>query len=550
MTVKHDPPLILVADDVKPTTVMLERIFEYEGYQVKSVYDGISAITTAQELLPDLILLDVMMPGMTGFEVLSSLRNDPKTASIPTILITAFGDHTDAVQGLSLGADDYLRKPFHPQELLARAQSKMKARQLEESLQQRTVELQQRTQELQALLRVSEELSQHLELSDLLDFILYLVSDMLPCQVTAIYHLDEDDFISDYRIKRKDGSILEDFFDNQMIVDHLLAHNQSVMWPTNDKPLITDFSSGILIPLQYGFQTRGILMVLNDSPYDDEHLQFLQGIGRPVTLALRNAELYEIQANYAFHLEDMVAARTAELESAQQMLVRSEKLASVGRLAASIAHEINNPLLPIQINLEGMLEDIVSKRGVDAEDVERTLESVERIKYIVDRLKGFTGNHQVSDKSARSLDMNNVIKDIATLNQKFFQQDGLSIETELSPLPLFHGHRYQLEHVFMNLSLNAKDALARGGKLKFKTWAEDQTIFVSVEDNGSGIAPEMIDMIFEPFVSTKESGNGLGLFISYDIVQKHNGTIKVESTLSKGTRFLLSFPVAADEVMR
>src|SRR5690606_36145395 len=141
---------------------------------VKSVYDGINAIQAAQTLIPDLILLDVNMPGMNGFDVLKQLRESPSTASIPTILITAMGELSGVVQGLTLGADDYLRKPFNSQELLARAKSKMKARKLEESLQHRT-------RELEALLRVNEELSQHLEVDDLLDFILYLVMDMIVC---------------------------------------------------------------------------------------------------------------------------------------------------------------------------------------------------------------------------------------------------------------------------------------------------------------------------------------------------------------------------------
>ncbi|GAB4524355.1 MAG: GAF domain-containing sensor histidine kinase [Anaerolineae bacterium] len=531
--------MILVADDVMPTTVMLERIFEYEGYQVKSVYDGISAMEEAQKLLPDLILLDINMPGMTGFEVLTKLRENAATASIPTILITAMGDHSGVVQGLNLGADDYLRKPFHPQELLARAQSKMKARQLEDSLHQRT-------QELQALLRMSEELSQHLEMSDLLDFILYLVADMLPCQITAIFHLDDDDIISDYRIKRRDGSIIDNVFDSQNVVDYILKHKRIHMWPQDD-PLVANYTSGIVAPLQYGGNVRGILLILNDQEYSAAHMSFLQGISRPVTLALRNAELYEIQANYALHLEDMVNARTKELKSAQQMLVQSEKLASVGRLAASIAHEINNPLLPIQVNLEGVLEDLDAKKPVDREDIEQTLERVERIKYIVDRLRGFTGNYQVTDDHARPLDLNQVIEDIAVLNQKFFQHAKLNIETDLSPLPQLNGHRYLLEHVFMNLALNAKDAMQEGGVLRFKSWADGDTIYAQVEDNGSGIAPDLIDKIFEPFVSTKKNGNGLGLFISYDIVQKHNGSIEVTSRVNEGTRFLLRFPAITEK---
>ncbi|PJF37688.1 MAG: hypothetical protein CUN55_20805, partial [Phototrophicales bacterium] len=113
---------------------------------------------------------DVMMPGIDGLEVLSRLRESPVTAGLPTILITAKNEPSDIAHGLQLGADDYIPKPFHPNELLARAESKIQARKLEMTLQRRT-------QELEALLRVSEELNQHLEVDELLELLLYLVLD-------------------------------------------------------------------------------------------------------------------------------------------------------------------------------------------------------------------------------------------------------------------------------------------------------------------------------------------------------------------------------------
>src|SRR5215217_1503639 len=181
MVVKHSPPLVLVADDEVNTTIMLQRIFEREGYQVERVNDGIAALAAAQQLLPDLILLDIRMPGMSGFDVLRMLRENPITAGIPTILITANArEPADVARGLDLGADDYLYKPFAPQELVARAQSKMKARQLEDALQRRT-------QELAALLRVSENLNQHLERNELLELILRLLPELLPGDIAAIY---------------------------------------------------------------------------------------------------------------------------------------------------------------------------------------------------------------------------------------------------------------------------------------------------------------------------------------------------------------------------
>lgn len=544
MTIKHDPPLVLIADDQVPTTVLLERVFEHEGYQIKSVYDGITAVDAAKNMQPDLILLDVNMPGMNGFDVLRELRDNPVTSSIPTILITAQGESADIVHGLKLGADDYLRKPFQAQELLARAQSKMKSRRLEESLQRRT-------QDLEALLRVSEELNQHLETEDLMEFILYLALDLLSSEVAAIYRYNpESKAVVDSCIRSRDGSVDVFPLDEEIVLDYLQNDPQSHSWPILENAIFPDYETGIITPLQHGGETRGLLVVLrgNTDSFDENHLRLMNGISRQAALALRNAELYEIQLNYAQHLEDMVAERTAELESAQKMLIRSEKLASLGRLAASIAHEINNPLFPIKINLEHMLEDIHDGRQIDPAEIMHTQESVERIRRIVNRLLEFAGKRQSDDSPLQMLDANIIVENILSLNRKYFQQENIDITFNAGDVPIIDGNRDQLEQVLMNLTLNAKAAMDSGGTLEINTFSHDDKVFIEVCDTGHGIPHDMLEQIFEPFVSTKEDGTGLGLFISYGIVQNHNGDIQVESELGNGTKFTIVLPTSTRAV--
>lgn len=537
MTTKHDPPLVLIADDQVPTTILLERVFEHEGYQIKSVYDGISAVQSAKNLLPDLILLDVNMPGMNGFDVLRELRDNPVTSNIPTILITAMGDLSNVVQGLKLGADDYLRKPFQAQELLARAQSKMRSRKLEESLQRRT-------QELEALLRVAEELNQHLETDDLFEFILYLAIDLLSGQAAALFQYDsEDKQITEMCIRTRDSVENKISLDNDAVRKYLSNHPQIQLW-TEKEPLFSTTMNGMIAPLQHRGTVTGMLMVIGEAQYDENHLRLLNGIGRQAALALRNAELYELQINYSQHLEEMVAARTAELESAQHMLVRSEKLASVGRLAASIAHEINNPLFPIQINLEHMLEDIQSGNKIDEEEIRRTQESVERIRRIVNQLLEFAGKRRSGDTSLEPLDINKIIESIISLNRKFFEQENIKTVYAPHDLPTIEGNRDQLEQVLMNMTLNAKAAMKSGGVLEITTLTNNKDIVVRIKDTGHGIPKDMLDTIFEPFVSTKEDGTGLGLFISHGIIQNHNGTIQVESEEGEGTTFTITLPAS------
>ena len=532
-------PLVLVADDEIPTTVMLQRIFEREGYQVECVNDGVSALEAAQRLLPDLILLDIQMPRMNGFDVLRTLRENSSTAAIPTILITAKARQaSDIARGLNLGADDYMNKPFDPRELLARAQSKIKARQLEETLHRRS-------QELAALLRVGEEINQHLEVSELLDLVLYLALDLLPGDAVAIYQLDEQQHITTARLKGKTDAGTS-YQPDKALARSFVERGRAVLWP-EDTPLIEGFAHGMAVPLEHGANMLGILILMSNSvQYDENHLRLFRGIGRQAALALRNAQLYEIQANYALHLEDMVAARTAELQSAQQMLIRSEKLASIGHLAASIAHEINNPLQPIRNILDDMSEDLQRAKSVDSRDIAILQESVERIRRIVSQLLEFTGKRSTGDPNVQLLDISKVIEGIITLNRKFLEKERVVVIADLPPLPLVYGSKDQLEQVFMNLTLNAQAAMVGGGNLKISTSLDGNEIAVEFEDTGCGIPPEQIDRIFDPFYSTKPNGTGLGLFVSYGIIQGHHGTIEVESKVNAGTTFTMRLPIQAE----
>lgn len=528
--IDRSKPLVLVADDQVPTTVMLERVFDYEGFDVKSVHDGIAALETARELLPDLILLDIQMPGLNGFEVLEKLREIPETERIPTILITAMGETSDIVYGMNLGADDYVRKPFHPRELLARARSKMRARKLEDSLQQRT-------EELEAMLRVSDELNQHLEASELLELIVQLVLDMVPGQGAIVYQLDEDNQLIDWHAQGLDDG------DHQSAIDKFIAANKVISWP-DDVQLLPGFDYGVAIPLQYSGSgnTQGILIVVSEQPLSEGHVNLIMGIGHQANLALHNAELYKIQANSAQILAEKVEERTRELQSAHRMLVRSEKLASVGRLAASIAHEINNPLTPIKVNLDDMLEDVQAENPIDARDITHTLESVERITRVVSKLLEFTGKGQTTQHDARALDVNNIITNVHELVKKSFQHNGQTIDLDLQPLPQILGDKDGLEQVFMNLVLNASQAMPAGGKVTIQTYSHDDRVVIRVKDNGSGIPEDLRETIFEPFITTKDDGNGLGLFVSYGIIEGHDGYIEVESEVGKGTIFTVSLP--------
>jgi signal transduction histidine kinase/DNA-binding NarL/FixJ family response regulator len=529
----EDQSLILVVDDHIPAAEMVSHLFTMRGYETMCAFGGEEALEKAQQHLPDLILLDVMMPGMDGYQVLEALRENPVTNKIPIIFITARGEAEDIEQGLELGADDYIPKPVKPRELLARAKSKIESYRLRENLEQKTTDL-------EALLRFSEALSNHLEVNELLDLILYLVLDLIPSRAAVIYRMSENADILDKRFKTKDDFKIT--LDESALKKHFLKGADSVAWQVQDENAFAS-NAGMAAGLWHGDQLHGILVVLADEPYGANHFRLFENIGRQTTMALRNAELYAVKVNYAERLEDMVEERTAELRSAQELLIRAEKLASVGRLAAGIAHEINNPLMPIRVNLEMMKEDVDEKRDVSGEDIDEALRSVNRISRIVERLQQFTRKRGDNAPVMQPLKIADVLDDVMALSGSYITKSGIKVNINVDEKAQVYGSRDQLEQVFLNIILNAHAAMQNGGTLTIDSAVKGQNLIVRFADTGVGIAQDMLDKIFEPFISTKENGSGLGLFISYGIIEDHNGQIEVESAEGKGATFTLTLPM-------
>jgi two-component system NtrC family sensor kinase len=245
-------------------------------------------------------------------------------------------------------------------------------------------------------------------------------------------------------------------------------------------------------------------------------------------------------------LEKKVAERAEEMKKIHSQLFRSEKLASLGKLAAGVAHEINNPLTGILTNSSLLLEDL-DKDDPRREDVEVMVKETIRCREIVKRLLDFARQTQPQKKLAS---INALIENIILLvrNQALFRN--VTIEKQLTQgIPEVLVDPDQVQQVFVNIILNAAEAMAKGGKLAIesKVSADGQWILISFADTGPGIPESEREKIFDPFYTTKEHGTGLGLSISYGIVEQHGGTISVDSTVGKGSTFTIQLPVVADE---
>jgi two-component system, NtrC family, sensor kinase len=227
----------------------------------------------------------------------------------------------------------------------------------------------------------------------------------------------------------------------------------------------------------------------------------------------------------------------------EKRLVQADKLSSIGLLAAGVAHEVNTPLAVISTYAQ-MLAKQISGDAQKAPLLEKIARQTFRASEIVNSLLNFS---RTSPTEFVTVELNKVIRETLTLVEHQFLQAGVEVKLSLDEnLPRIKGNPGKLQQVFLNLFLNARDAMEAGGILALTTSSADKLVKVTVADSGAGIARENLERIFDPFFTTKiaRKGTGLGLSVSYGIVREHSGDIEVHSELGAGTRFELSFPEA------
>jgi two-component system NtrC family sensor kinase len=233
-----------------------------------------------------------------------------------------------------------------------------------------------------------------------------------------------------------------------------------------------------------------------------------------------------------------------ELKKHEDQLIQSRKMAAIGNLTAGIAHELNNPLNNISLTTEALIDEYDEWNRDEKLKMLRTVsDQVERASTTVANLLDFTRR---DGSSFEELSINEVINRTVRLVSNEINLHNIELILELGDnLPKVMGNVHNLQQVFLNLFMNAIQAMPDQGILKVRSYVEDNLVKIDVSDTGSGIAPEILDKIFDPFFTTKEvgRGTGLGLSVSYGIIKKHNGHVTVRSEVGKGTHFSVMLPV-------
>jgi signal transduction histidine kinase/putative methionine-R-sulfoxide reductase with GAF domain len=273
-----------------------------------------------------------------------------------------------------------------------------------------------------------------------------------------------------------------------------------------------------------------------------EALESVMAFAQQAGLAIHNAFMYQELKTFSQQMEEKIQKTTADLKKTEAQLIRSEKLAALGQLAAGIAHEIRNPLTSINILIHSMTENLPSGDS-HKEDLKVIEEEIHRMNEILDQFLRFA---KPATPLLEKADVSSIFEETLQLLRPHIEKQIIVVEKEFQPLPIILMDREQMKQVFLNLLLNAIQAMPGGGHLTLRgrNSEDGQWIHISIQDSGIGISSENINKLFDPFFSTKEGGIGLGLSITHRIIDQHHGKIEVESAPGKGTLFTIWLPIS------
>jgi signal transduction histidine kinase/ActR/RegA family two-component response regulator len=537
----NQPPRILLVDDDPEIIELVQHILEDNDCEVVPQFSGEEAwdVLLAAQDEPndefDLILLDVMMVGMNGYELCERIKTHERFRFTPVLMMTALASVDDKAMGLGVGADDYITKPFDPRELLARIGAMLRIRRMEQ-------ELRQRNRELATLNTINQSVASSLDLEQILANTMQGVGEIASVEAGFLVLIDpqSDEQVLSQRFTRDTGSNGSPEVNvHYGIVDHVIENCQPVL--VNDVARDARFSHQsnsaahpvLCVPLVVKDEVMGAIQVFkkHGGQFNQNDQELFQSIAASVAAAIENARLYNELADFA-----------RELERSQAQLIQAEKMAAAGRLAASIAHEINNPLQAIHNSLH-----LTLRPSLPEEKRTRFLamaqEEVERLIDIVRRLLEF---YRPSRGQRVETNVNQVIENVLALTNKRLQHGHVTVKAQLAPnLPALHVVPDQLTQVFLNIIINAIEAMPGGGQLKIRTGesVDGKWEQIAFTDDGPGMDEETKASIFEPFFTTKSAGTGLGLAISYGIIERHGGQIQVDSAPDGGSSFVVQLPI-------
>ncbi|MCU0573322.1 MAG: response regulator [Syntrophobacteraceae bacterium] len=512
--VKKDWKLLLIDDDPGIRKVMSITL-EDAGYRVQTAPSGEEGLVLCLEWSPQIVITDIRMPGMDGLEVLRCVKE--RYPDTEVIVVTAFSELDFAVKALQLGASDFITKPVNDDALqvaLKRAKERYSTR---KELRDYTAIIEEKWME------TAEELAKTFNFQQIL----------IDSSIDGIVACDQE------------GRVI--IFNKSMEAMLGFSRQEAIGVLTLDRFFADGEYNKFRAKLQsdeFGGRDRLFLY--------ESTLRSAAGLKIPVQVSA--SILFEEQQSIGvvgFFRDLRDIRRLTQQFADQARLLQQDKMISLGRLAASVVHEINNPLSGL-LNYARLMLKILGQNELTRESSHKfsgylnLMESeLSRCSKIVSNLLAFS---RMSKLEFSEVDINELLARSLLLSQHRLSLQNIQAETRLdAAVPKVQGDFNQLQQCIINLIFNAIDAMPEGGRLLLESRLDpkQELVLIRVKDNGCGISKEDQMYIFDPFFTTKKEGKGLGLGLStvYGIIDRHKGTISVESKPDEGSTFTIKLPI-------
>jgi signal transduction histidine kinase/CheY-like chemotaxis protein len=526
-----EAPFVYVVDDEPGIAMLCERVLTRAGYRVATQTNPRLAVDYFEDNPIDLLLVDIRMPDVDGFEVIQHVQRWQPDAAV--LIMTGHGTVDTAIHALRQGVDGLILKPFKQgAELVDAVQLAFADNQKKRDAA--------RTQALRPLFAVTESLLSERRRAPLLDLIIKAITAQVNCSQAACYQKQNEakEFSRLAGRGITESTPLLDLISRADASDSPMLINSAGPGDPALKALLAslELGSAILVPVHHPSLSTVFLAARNESEpaFRESDLEMFQILARQAATALENSRLYAEQVEYV-----------RQIEASQKALIQAEKMAAAGRLSASIAHEINNPLQAVQncLHLAGR-EDLPAEKRKEYFDLART--ELERLMVTARRMLDFYRPNASTQTQVSLVDM---LEYVLSLMAKQLSEAKVNIIKDIrDDLPLITAVGSQIQQVFLNLILNAADAMApEGGDLRITARTWEDGVELLFQDSGKGISGEEQANIFEPFFSTKDGGTGLGLTVSYNIITAHGGSLELLADRAPGACFRILLPTGGNQ---
>ncbi len=529
---------ILIVDDIPENLRLISLILKEHGYNIRVLRSGKRVMSSVLFSLPDLILLDIMMPEIDGYEVCRQLKSDEKTSKIPVIFISALDDMVDKVKAFSVGGVDYISKPFQAEEVLVRVQTHLSISNLQKMVTARNEKLQHEIAEhrkTSAALQEREEAYRNLLEKKLKDTEeKFRLSFMTALDAYFWTNLEEDRIIEINPAFENLFGVTRDEVIGKMFLDLDIFYD-----PDKPKKFLSELKSKDFVK---DIELKG-------KRKDEQTITVLFSASK---LLINN------QTFILGTIKDITSHRMLEAENKKltDQFYQVQKMEAIGTLAGGIAHDFNNILVPIICYTEIMADEIPEDSPLHS-SLDEIYSAAIRAKSLVSQILTFARQEK---GEVNLIQIQHIVKEALKLIRSTVPTT-IEIRHDISSdCGVIKANPTQIHQIVMNLTTNAYHAMEEtGGTMKISLNevalnGEDagslnvgQGIYacLTVSDTGTGIPEDLKEKIFDPFFTTKEQGKGtgIGLSVVHGIVKNYGGAIRVDSEIGKGTSFNVYLPV-------